>query len=493
MATSLMKSGLRTALAESVRDAIASDATRFYYYMAGADDWASGVEDALPSPAYENEIRNEIIFMKKVQPSDVAFMVARRVWETGTVYDQYDDHLGLAVTYSVDDVTVATLSGTFDLSEFGQGWLVTGTNIVANTRVLSATTTTILLSETPTGAVTSVTITCAAASGAVDIEDAEFFVISSEDQVYKCLSNAGGAESTVEPTTTGYSPFETLDGYIWKYMYTASTTLLDTFGTVDEMPVDADNETAYPKGIYTIPIMHSGTGYDGSTVVTVTGTGTGAEATAVVESGLITSITVTTPGTGYNAAGIAITGAGTGAAAYAICTPPSGHGRNPVRELFARSLRIGADLVVGTDTNQDFTVGNQYRSTGLIKDPKAYNSESAFTDVDGSACFVIGGDFVFGDVNLSDTITDVEGKRFFVVAKPASDPGDPCTVLVQSLDDETPEIGDVITYGISEATLVSVSAPTVDKYSGLMVFIDNREPYQPLDGQQISFKTFLRF
>ena len=49
----------------------------------------------------------------------------------------------------------------------------------------------------------------------------KFYVITSEYNVFKCLSNNGGVPSTVMPnilvTTTH---FQTADGYIWKFMYT---------------------------------------------------------------------------------------------------------------------------------------------------------------------------------------------------------------------------------------------------------------------------------
>jgi len=48
------------------------------------------------------------------------------------------------------------------------------------------------------------------------------YVITSERNVYKCLSNNSSANSTVEPSgnyTTSNGNIATADGYIWKYMY----------------------------------------------------------------------------------------------------------------------------------------------------------------------------------------------------------------------------------------------------------------------------------
>jgi hypothetical protein len=48
------------------------------------------------------------------------------------------------------------------------------------------------------------------------------YVITSARNVYKCLSNSAGANSTVEPTgdyTTSNGNISTTDGFIWKYMF----------------------------------------------------------------------------------------------------------------------------------------------------------------------------------------------------------------------------------------------------------------------------------
>lgn len=46
-----------------------------------------------------------------------------------------------------------------------------------------------------------------------------FYVITDDNNVYKCLSNNRGANSTIKPTGTSTSIIETADGYQWKFMY----------------------------------------------------------------------------------------------------------------------------------------------------------------------------------------------------------------------------------------------------------------------------------
>lgn len=64
-----------------------------------------------------------------------------------------------------------------------------------------------------------------------------FYVMTDENNVYKCLSNNKGAASTVKPADFSTLPFTTSDGYTWKYMYTISLGDADKFLTVSHMPV----------------------------------------------------------------------------------------------------------------------------------------------------------------------------------------------------------------------------------------------------------------
>jgi hypothetical protein len=67
-----------------------------------------------------------------------------------------------------------------------------------------------------------------------------FYVKNSNYQVYKCIYNNNGVPSTVEPTLTNtQGVFQTGDGYIWKYMYTISSTA-NSFTSSNFIPVSTD-------------------------------------------------------------------------------------------------------------------------------------------------------------------------------------------------------------------------------------------------------------
>ena len=78
-----------------------------------------------------------------------------------------------------------------------------------------------------------------------DIIDTTFFVFTSAYRVYKCISNYGGANSTVEPTGTSTSIIETADHYRWKYMFEVPQADILKFVTSDWVPMKYLSSVSY--------------------------------------------------------------------------------------------------------------------------------------------------------------------------------------------------------------------------------------------------------
>lgn len=100
----------------------------------------------------------------------------------------------------------------------------------------------------------------------------QFYVVTSDYNVYKCMFNNYGAASTVQPTGTGTALFTTSDGYIWKYIYSISAAETLKFVTTDYVPVKTlgsdDGSTqwtvqqaAVNGAIEIIRLTANGTGY----------------------------------------------------------------------------------------------------------------------------------------------------------------------------------------------------------------------------------------
>ena len=70
-----------------------------------------------------------------------------------------------------------------------------------------------------------------------DIIDTTFFVFTTAFRVYKCISNYGGAASTVEPTGVSTAIIETADNYRWKFMFEVPQSEVLKFVTTDWVSV----------------------------------------------------------------------------------------------------------------------------------------------------------------------------------------------------------------------------------------------------------------
>ena len=210
-----------------------------------------------------------------------------------------------------------------------------------------------------------------------------FYVKNSYDQVFKCLWNANGNQSTIEPyfEPGSYGTnniFQGADSYKWKYMYTIDTGTKQAFMDTKWMPVPVGANTPNPLlstsgagDIEVINVLNGGSGYDeANAVVTViiSGDGTGAAATANVVNGSIADVIVTNPGKDYTSSYISIVSSlGSNASIFGPSSPIGGHSFDPVSELgcshvmFSVEFNGSEDGVIPTDIT--------YHQLGILINP----------------------------------------------------------------------------------------------------------------------------
>jgi hypothetical protein len=104
-------------------------------------------------------------------------------------------------------------------------------------------------------------------NGATSLDQAKFYVLTTEFNVYKCLYNNNNVGSAYMPTGTPVEPIELNDGYIWQFMYTIPLSLRNKFLTKTHMPVTtALTNQFYSRGaIKTVSIANKGKGYIANT------------------------------------------------------------------------------------------------------------------------------------------------------------------------------------------------------------------------------------
>lgn len=93
-----------------------------------------------------------------------------------------------------------------------------------------------------------------------------FYVLTSNNKVFKCIYNNFGAPSTIEPTdsTPSGMPSTLSDGYRWYYLYSITNTQNTTFSTSNYMPVFKEANVvanAISGAILNVKVTSSGNGY----------------------------------------------------------------------------------------------------------------------------------------------------------------------------------------------------------------------------------------
>jgi hypothetical protein len=258
-------------------------------------------------------------------------------------------------------------------------------------------------------------------------------------------------------------------------------------GDIDTL--QANTELLTPDGrIMAYPIISGGFGYGSPPTITIEGDGTGAAATAEVNNGAVTKINVINYGLGYRYANVTIGGPGQGATARAVMAPYGGHGKDPINGMFARTLMFFTNI--SRDTNQGFAVNNDFRQLGIIKNPREFGQLALAKSALASACYVVTGNIdtlnFTSDMDLF--LGDLNGKRFRIVSVNST------AALIQSLDNAVPVVGSVFLNSDSQTFGVSgVTAPTVDKYSGDLLFIDNKQAFTPTEDQTVTLRTVIKF
>jgi hypothetical protein len=286
--------------------------------------------------------------------------------------------------------------------------------------------------------------TNSATSGATNLYDSSFYFMTSDFRVYKVLDNNGGvAYSGSEPTSTTTSPVSG-GGYVIQYMYTLTSSQINSFVTADFIPVTTNStvSAAAVDGSIDSLSITSGSGYtDGTYYAAVYGDGTsqgtssGAIVRITVTSGAIkafglsagTDTTISSPGAGYTygtvnlASGYtfsdaALTSAsaigGSGGSVDVLIGPKGGHGFNAVEELGGHYVMAGITLT--SSEGDDVTTENDFRKLGIVKDPYVFGTTSVSTVSTARQTYAIkvasvSGTFD-GDEKISQATTGAIGK-----------------------------------------------------------------------------------
>jgi hypothetical protein len=323
----------------------------------------------------------------------------------------------------------------------------------------------------------------------------KFYVKNRYDQVFKCLWNNDGEPSTVEPNfepgTYGTNNiFVGSDGYKWKYIYTVDIGNKVKFMDSSWMPVSAGTlilssrkNSAGSGDVEVINVTNGGSGYDPANAVisvVITGDGLGAAGSAVVANGVITDIQVTNAGGNYTYANVAIVStSGSGATAISPVSPISGHGSDPISELGVSHVMLTSQF--NGDEGGLIPTDIDFHQVGLLVNPTTTESypktaNGAVYKTSTELVLAVGfGTYAQDEVVYQGNSLEAASFRGTVLSfdnvnnilKLINTTGTPAT--------NGPVFGDTTK---TVRTLLSVSTPNYNIFSGYIAFVENRTGIQ---------------
>ena len=419
----------------------------------------------------EYDTFDDLLAVKRITSSDVSFAAPRINWTSGTVYDYYRHDYGNRITG--------------------------GTSIQS------------------------------ANSGATNLYDANFYVMNSNFQVYKCLDNNNNGQSTIEPTGENTLILETSDNYKWKYMYTLSASAQANFLSTDFMGVSSNStvtNAAVDGAVNIVKIKTPGTGGTNGTYTNIPmrGDGSNGQVSITIASGSVTAVSVTNAGTGYSYANIRVSdinvaggGSLTGAELDCIIEPKGGHGFDPFEELGAFFVILNTSFEGAETANSgDFTTTNDFRRVALIRDPKSAGSAATVTTLRATRAVRFSG--TPGSFQVDEKITqtntgavgkvvqfDSANKILFYTQTRYSDEGVDAngnkilfsgTDTINGATSSATGIPTGVTETVNNVSLVNGhSLPEIDEDSGDVMYIENRAPVARSVDQTENVKLIIEF
>lgn len=490
----------------------------FYVFLGRPTAWSGSAPTPLDTRKEEAETKRNIMAVKRVMPTDVALLIARKDWVSGTKYAEYDDDVNLATVDAPADTetfyvynpnnyriykclnnnngSVSTTEPAF--SEVGPKTLSDGYTwqlmyevpTADRLRFLNVNYIPVRFYSTSSafdhnGSVESITLV----NGGSGYVSPTVLILGDGVGATATATVAIGeiTEITVTNAGEGYSfaLVQIIDGSGGGAFAEAVLHSTDLPITVNQNVASYAASTA--GAINKIEVTTAGTGYTTSSTVTIEGDGVGATAELtsanIGAGGSILSVTITNRGTGYTFANVLLGAPGAGAVLKAVIEPQGGHGSNIPQELLSTTVGISASI---EEIANDFFTGNDFRQIGLIKNLKKFDSNEIFTDNTGNACYIITPTTI-SNFNLDDVVTTDTGGEYIVVNKTAT------TVYLLPVVDSI-DIDSIMSVdGNNNQTMTDIVEPEIAVNTGELVYVNNVDPITRQAGQVEQLKLYIGF
>ena len=475
-------------------------------------DWNTTPPDPRDSFNQENEYWDTMIALKKVDTTDVKQVVKKNTWTSGITYDMYRNDITAENPSKPSNATTLYAANYFVVNEDYKVYicLQNGTD-----------------PDNP--------------EGKASLDEPTFTDLepraagsSGDGYIWKYLY-------TIKP------------GDIVKFDSTNFMPVPADWATnTTDAPVRDNATTSGQLKIVTITNRGVGLGTADQTYtkVPINGDGQGAEATVVINSSSkVESVTVSKGGSGYSFGTLDLVEGGvpTGstAAAFNVIIPPQGgHGADIYRELGAKNALVYA-RIENDEENPDFITGQEFARVGIVQNPEAYGSSSnleldkasavyalRLTGAGSSTATFTADDFVTQTIGVGSTAVgrvinydqttqvlkywqDRSTAGFNTDGSANTDPtygfqmdrftsnikaGGSFNILggstTLSINTSFTGLSTVInsrTYYLGQSFTAGVANPEVKKYSGDIIYVDNRPSITRSTNQKEDIKVILQF
>ena len=491
-----------------------STTTNSYYVFIGLpnateinSDWNTNTPAPIDNFDDHDNIYDTLISAKKINSSDVLQVIRKISWTTGTIYEMYRHD------YDINNTTPQTNSSSLYNSNFYA--------MNSDFRVYEC----IFNGANPTNS----------GKGIASLEEPTHTDlqprVESDGYIWKYLY-------TIKPSDI--VKFDSVDYIPVPQDWLNSADTLD----IRNAAVDGKIETVVIEDTTSAAYQFSGVKNN----VPIRGDGQDGLASVTFVNGKPTSVQVTNGGSGYTFATLDLDSVvtGSGAVFSVIIPPPKGHGADIYTELGANKVLVYSRIENSDTTNPDFPVGNQFARIGILKNPNVNGTTNLLTassasgvygvrlvgaasstmsvSVDGEITQTIGiGSTAVGKIisydpvtkflrywqdrslatNSSSGIIPTYGYRLNRFTSTPSTGGSTNVVVTTTTGTETVAIETTFTgvstsvnsktYYFGQSINSGIASPEIEKYSGDIIYIDNRPEVTRAPNQREDIKIVLEF
>lgn len=452
--SSLLPIKARTEMTRSLFRDMVNVNDYFYVFFGHTIPWSLPTEipplisDTLLST---NAIHKTIMAIKRINPTDVVYMIKRVDWTTGTIYDRFDDVVDLSTkNFYVYNASNSCIYKCVNRQDYIDGSLVVPSTVIPSNMSAENFATADgywwrLVYFVPAADVlkfltssfipvrffsSSTNFNCSGAINTITVgSGGSGYLVPPTVIITGDGKGASATATVVDGTVTSLTVVAEGSGYSWAQISFNSSIGTGATGTVlleDLDPPEGLNVAvaaaaqANAGSIDFIDILNvntggRGTNYTPETIFTIVGDGQ--DATLLVTfveggTGNINSIVTGAKGQQYTTAAVSTVGAGEGAFLKPILTPLYGHGGNVPAELLSTTIAVSVDI---SDTFSDFFLNNDFRQAGILKNIKSYGVLGDIYNKDtGDASYSIQVSDV-GNYHADDAINTDSGGIFVVV------------------------------------------------------------------------------